>query len=111
MNSKLFLLSLLFVSLFLRSSSNEDCQKWTTKLGLKYACGTGCTGTPSCGKINCGNVDNMCYCYCKSSTLSGDVDAKCKTSELGYTWNHGIKLANGSYALNGKKGDGGEYKC
>ena len=107
MNSKLFLLSLLFVSLFLRSSSNEDCKKRTDIDGEKYACGTGCTGTPSCGKKNCGNVDNMCYCYCENGI---DI-TKCKTTDLGYTWNHGIKLANGSYALNGTKGDGGEYKC
>ncbi len=109
MNSKLFLLSLLFVSLFLRSYSNEDCNKKTVFMPdgyvLKFACGTGCTGTPSCGFNNCGNVDNMCYCDC------GDNDYSCKTTELGYTWNHGIKLANGSYALNGTKGDGGEYKC
>jgi hypothetical protein len=106
MNSKLFLLSLLFVSLFYRSSSNENCEK-ITDFDKKYACGTGCTGTPSCGKINCGNVDNMCYCNCDN----GEDYAKCETTDLGYTWNNGIKLANGSYALNGTKGDGGEYKC
>jgi len=102
MNSKcLLLLSLLFFALFLRSSSNEDCDKGS-HIG-HYACGTGCTGTPSCGLYRCGNVDNMCYCECGSN--------KCKTSDLGYTWTHGIKLGNGSYALNGTKGDGGEYKC
>ena len=46
----------------------------------------------------------MCYCDC------GD-NYTCKTTELGYTWNGGIKLANGSYALNGTKGDGKEYSC
>ena len=46
----------------------------------------------------------MCYCDC-------DDDPTCKTTELGYTWNKGIKLANGSYALNGTKGDGKHYVC
>jgi len=67
-------------------------------------CGTGCTGTPSCNGKKCGNVDNMCYCDCND-------DEVCKTTDLGYTWNKGIKLANGSYALNGTKGDGKQYKC
>ena len=117
MNSKLFLLSLLFVSLFLRSSSNEDCDKKTTYRGtwylgfdseiLNWACGRGCNGRPACGKKKCGNVDDMCYCDCSNGKLS----AKCKTSDLGYKWNGGIKLANGSYALNGTKGDGKEYVC
>ena len=111
MNSKLFLLSLLFVSLFLRSSSNEDCDKKTilTAFGyvLKYACGTGCTGTPSCGDKTCGHVADMCYCDCED----GKDEADCKTTELGYKWNHGALMANGSYALNGTKGDGGGYKC
>ena len=82
MNSKLFLLSLLFVSLFYRSYSNEDCDKWTDdSSGEKYACGTGCTGTPSCGKKNCGNVDNMCYCNCEH----GNDLAKCQTTSGGVT--------------------------
>ena len=107
MNSKLFLLSLAFVSLFYNSYSNENCDKWTDDgSGKSYACGTGCTGTPSCGNKKCGNVDNMCYCNCEH----GPDTASCQTTDLGYTWNHGIKLANGSYALNGTKGDGGEYK-
>jgi len=76
---------------------------------VKYACGTGCTGTPSCGQRTCGNVDNMCYCYCEGPDDS--LYAVCRTSELGYTWNDGIKLANGSYALNGTKGDGKGYNC
>ncbi len=46
----------------------------------------------------------MCNCDC------GD-NYTCKTSELGYKWNGGIKLANGSYALNGTRGDGKEYVC
>ena len=49
----------------------------------------------------------MCYCDCSNGKLS----AKCKTSDLGYKWNGGIKLANGSYALNGTKGDGKAYVC
>jgi hypothetical protein len=102
MNSKLFFLSLVFFALISKSFSNENCKKGIDH-GLPYACGTGCTGTPSCSSTKCGNVDNMCYCEC--------VSYECKTSELGYTWNHGIKLENGSYALNGTKGDGGEYKC
>jgi len=89
--------------LILRSNSNAECDK-NSDGNLHYACGTGCTGTPSCDGIRCGNVDNMYYCDC------GD-DYKCKTTELGYTWNDGIKLANGSYALNGTMGDGKEYKC
>ena len=68
------------------------------------ACGIGCTGTPPCKGSRCGNVDNMCYCDCDVARI------KCKTTELGYTWNKWIKLANGSYALNGTKGDGKEYK-
>jgi hypothetical protein len=99
MNSKVLLLSLLIFALFHGSDSNADCVKRAYS-----ACGTGCTGTPSCNTKRCGNVDNMCYCDC-------GAEYTCKTSELGYTWNGGIKLANGSYALNGTKGDGKEYKC
>ncbi len=101
MNPKcLLLLALLIFTLFLRSNSSDDCKKRSG-----YACGTGCTGTPSCGpNKHCGNKDNMCYCDC-------DDDFKCKTTELGYKWNGGIKLANGSFALNGTKGDGKEYEC
>ena len=36
---------------------------------------------------------------------------ECKTTALGYKWNSGAKLSNGSYAFNGTKGDGKEYKC
>jgi hypothetical protein len=106
MNSKFLLLALVIFTLFLRSNSNEDCYK-DTGLNGKYACGEGCTGTPSCGKKTCGNVDDMCYCFCGPTESS----AKCKTSELGYKWNGGIKLANGSYALNGIKGDNRHYRC
>jgi hypothetical protein len=101
---KFLLLSLVVFTLFLRSSSSEDCDKKTSGWG-KFACGEGCTGTPSCGKKTCGNVANMCYCSCADN--AGD----CYTSELGYKWNNGIKLANGSYALNGTKGDGKYYVC
>ena len=104
MNSNYLLLALLFFTLFLRGSSNENCNK-KTEGALHWACGRGCTGTPSCGFIKCGNVDNMCFCDCDGDNF------ECKTTELGYTWNGGIKLANGSYALNGTKGDGKEYKC
>ena len=102
MNSKFLLLSLLFFAIFDGSDSNNDCDK---RHG-NSACGTGCTGTPGCGGgRRCGNVDDMCYCDC------GDDDYTCKTTELGYKWNGGIKLANGSYALNGTKGDGRHYDC
>jgi hypothetical protein len=101
MNSKcLLLLSLLIFTLFLRSNSSDDCKKD----GNGNNCGADCTGRPHCGDKSCGNKDNMCYCDC-------DDDFKCKTSELGYKWNGGIKFANGSYALNDTKGDGKEYEC
>jgi hypothetical protein len=99
MYSKVLLLSLLIFALFHGSDSNPNCKK---KDGS--ACGTGCTGTPGCGGQKCGNVDNMCYCDCNDGHT-------CKTSELGYKWNGGIKLANGSYALNGTKGDHYQYIC
>jgi len=102
---KFLLLSLVVFTLFLRCSSNENCRK-DYKFGQgHFACGTGCTGTPSCGKHKCGNVDNMCFCSC----VIGSVG--CYTSELGHKWNNGVKLANGSYALNGTKGDGKHYVC
>jgi len=114
MKSNYLLVSLLIFTLFLRSDSNEDCDKKTTYRGtwylgfdseiLNWACGRGCTGTPACGKKKCGNVDDMCYCDCDN----GD---RCEISALGYKWNGGIKLANGSYALNGTKGDGRHYDC
>jgi len=47
----------------------------------------------------------MCYCNCDKQP------GHCKTTELGYKWNGGAKLANGSYALNGTKGDGKGYDC
>ena len=102
MNSKFLLLSLLIFALFHGSDSNADCEK--KGITEKSACGTGCTGTPPCGGSKCGNVDNMCYCDC-------DDHYTCKTTELGYKWNGGIKLKDGSYALNGTKGDGKEYVC
>ncbi len=73
--------------------------------GDRYACGDDCTGTPPCGGLTCGNVDDMCFCDCRY------YPEKCSTTEKGYKWNKGVKLANGSYALNGTKGDGKEYKC
>ncbi len=47
----------------------------------------------------------MCYCDC-----DGD-DFECKTSELGFKWNGGVQLKDGSYALNGTKDDGNHYDC
>ncbi len=73
----------LIFGLFHGNYSNEGC----TKVG-DSDCGNACTGTPACDGRRCGNVDNMCYCHCGSYT--------CKPTELGYTWNKGIKLANGS---------------
>jgi hypothetical protein len=105
MNSKFLYLSLLAFTLFHRSLSTI-CDKDEDFNG-HYACGEGCTGTPSCGKRRCGNVDNMCYCECKFF-LDQSI---CKTSELGYKWNGGILKKDGSYALNGTKGDGRAYKC
>jgi hypothetical protein len=104
MYSKFLLLSLLFFTLYNRSHSNEDCDK-KTRGGKKYACGSGCTGTPSCGGRECGNVDNMCYCFCYKD------DSFCLTSDLGYKWNNGIRKKDGSYALNGSLGDGKNYVC
>jgi hypothetical protein len=100
------LVTLLFFTFFYQSNSSKDCDKVTLVRDsvYKFACGQGCTGTPSCGLITCGNKDNMCYCDC-------DDNYMCKTSELGYKWNKGVKLANGSYALNGTKGDGKHYVC
>ncbi len=51
----------------------------------------------------------MRYCNCIWNGIQNNY--KCVTSDLGYKWNGGIKLANGSYALNGTKGDGKEYDC
>jgi len=104
MYSKILLLSLLFSALFLQSNSS-NCTKKTAGFG-DSACGPDCTGTPACRGRSCGHVDNMCYCECQQE----DQDY-CKTSDLGYKWNNGIKLANGSYALNGTKGDGKQYVC
>jgi hypothetical protein len=101
MNFKFLLLSLLVFTLFLQSNSGDTC----SKDDFKNNCGPSCTGTPKCGaKKYCGNKDNMCYCDCND-------DYTCKTTELGYKWNSGVKLTNGSYALNGTKGDGKQYIC
>jgi hypothetical protein len=101
MNSKFLILALLLLPLFYQSFSYGNCDSHT----YGFECGPDCKGTPSCGSKTCGNVKDMCYCNCN------DLRAKCKTSELGYKWNGGIKLADGSYALNGTKGDGKNYKC
>jgi len=103
MISKLFLLvALVAFALVLQSSG--DCQE-KNKGTYHYDCGPDCTGRPPCGDKRCGNVDDMCYCDCTV------YQGQCLTTAKGYTWNGGIKLANGSYALNGTKGDGKEYKC
>jgi len=94
------LVSLLIFTLFLQCNSSDDCYRSGAAL-----CGTGCSGTPSCGVgVKCGNIPDMCYCSC-----SGGLG--CKTTALGYKWNHGAKLENGSYALNGTYGDGRQYVC
>ena len=101
MNYKFFLLSLLFFPLIIYGSYSDNfCE--IIDHGDSY-CGRNCTGTPPCNGITCGNVANMCFCDCNSY--------ECKTTDLGYKWNNGKKLANGSYALNGTMGDGKQYKC
>jgi len=98
MFSKFFLLSMLLMVMLL-IQCNEGCYD------NDYAnCGSDCIGTPRCNGKTCGNVDDMCYCNCIRPY-------KCLTTELGYKWNKGVKLANGSYALNGTKGDGKQYVC
>jgi hypothetical protein len=79
---------------------NEGCRY---EREIAY-CGSDCTGRPRCNGKTCGNVDDMCYCSCSQSYT-------CMTTELGYKWNNGVKLENGSYALNGTKGDGKQYNC
>ena len=79
--------------------SNAGCKKYSDA-----ACGEDCTGTPGCNGIKCGNIDNVCYCDCEDYF-------ECKTTALGYKWNSGAKLSNGSYAFNGTKGDGKNYDC
>ena len=65
---KFLLVSLVVFTLFLRCSSNDDCNK-KYEFGFgNFACGKGCTGTPSCGKKTCGNVPDMCYCSCADNT-------------------------------------------
>jgi len=103
MNSKFLYLSLLCFTLFNRSLG---CYK-TWDFHGNYACGESCTGTPPCGKTRCGNVDDMCYCHCKTVK----EQSLCKTSELGYKWNGGKLNKDGSYALDGTKGDGKAYEC
>ena len=104
MNSNYLLLLLLFITLFHKGFSTTNCTHHSEGNDGNYDCGGGCPGTPSCGKgRTCGNVANMCYCDC--------IIDICVTSALGSKWNNGIKLANGSYALNGTAGNGKEYKC
>ena len=99
MNSKFLLLSFLFFTLIF---GTDSCYKDAAGNN----CGSDCTGRPQCSRrfdITCGNVDDMCYCDCNSY--------KCKTTDLGNKWNNGVKLANGSFALNGTAGDGKYYRC
>ena len=44
---------------------------------------------PSCGTHKCEHIDDMCYCNCYV------VIIKYKTTNLGYKWNHVIKMAKG----------------
>ena len=85
------------------AKSNAFCSKFSGLEG-KAACGEDCTGTPACGHRKCGNVDNVCYCDCEDSF-------SCKTTELGFKWNNGARLSNGSYAFNGRRFDGKHYDC
>ena len=103
MLSMLFVLSMLLMDLVVVQNS-DGCYA----ANHSY-CGPDCTGRPSCNGKRCGNVDNICYCDCEG--VYGDMTFKCRTTELGYKWNWGIKFENGSYALNGTKGDGRQYKC
>ena len=102
MNSKFLLLSFLFFTLIF----GTDC---CYKSSDGNYCGSDCTGRPACGRPlqewTCGNVDDMCYCNCTGKNYI------CKTTDLGIKWNNGVKLANGSFALNGTAGDGKYYRC
>lgn len=108
MNSSLLTLSFLVMVSFMvvESADNGTCYNdgnaW---------CGSGCKGTPKCKNHTCGNKANMCYCECADVGPRMGTYYSCKTSETGYKWNGGIKNADGSYALNGTKGDGREYDC
>jgi hypothetical protein len=62
-------------------------------------------------KNDCGNKENMCYCDCSSFSDGTPDNWSCQQTELGWKWNNGIKNADGSYALNGTKGDGKQYVC
>jgi len=100
MHSKILILSLLVIWLCVDTSEAACEKKWGSD------CGEDCTGTPSCGNHDCGNVDDMCYCYCANSQLMS-----CAPTAKGWRWNSGIKKKDGSYALNGTKGDGKYYRC
>jgi hypothetical protein len=97
---KFVFVSLLVMIAFVKSNADE-CSILTGS-----DCGKGCTGKPHCDGKQCGNVDDMCYCDC-----SDVFNIKCKTSDLGYTWNDGIEDKHGNYALNGTYGDKKEYIC
>ena len=88
------------ISLCVNTSKALCEKKWGSD------CGEDCTGTPSCGNNDCGNVDDMCYCHCESNTLMS-----CVPTAKGWKWNRGIRKTDGSYALNGTKGDGKYYRC
>jgi hypothetical protein len=111
MCSKYLLVSLLFVSLTVQCYAS--CVHYDNGKGgkLKWDCGSSCTGTPSCGRKDCGNKDNMCYCDCSSYSDGYPDHWSCQQTASGWKWNNGIKNADGSYALNGTKGDGKHYVC
>ncbi len=102
MLSKTFLFLALLMGTFV-VKSNAFCNKISWFNG-NSACGEDCTGRPGCAGRKCGNIDNVCYCDCSDGYT-------CKPTELGYKWNNGAKLSNGSYAFNGHWGDGKHYDC
>ena len=104
MHSNVLMLSFLVMVSFIL----VKCEYICFNDGMAW-CGMNCTGTPKCNGKTCGNKANMCYCDCYWNGLG--YSYKCRTSELGYKWNGGIKDANGNFALNGTKGDGKEYDC
>jgi hypothetical protein len=97
------LITLLVVSFVIQSDTK--CHHKINSIFQPFDCGVDCGGRPQCGPHICGNVADMCYCDCEGST------GKCKPTESGWLWNGGIKNADGTYALNGTKGDGKNYKC
>jgi hypothetical protein len=112
MCSKYLLVALLFISIM--AQCYAGCRTYYNTAAGMWDCGKGCTGTPTCGYFYCGNKDDMCYCDC---TIDNEKEynkvtrSSCKQTDKGWKWNNGIKNSDGSYALNGTKGDGKEYDC